>query len=217
MKPYEMIPNHLCQPAVALQWHLTQLDETRDACWIDLGVVKRHLHITCIFDAVFSSGVLYYSRPAWVPTLQVQNVSFAYRRYERCLHITLQNTNTIQRHRDAGRRLRDTQLNNVDTHVAVGDVLVYDVSLGIASADNTDQATGSHTRATTVAVSQAAGLNNASCLMTPCAIPTADSTASTATTTGQCRLQHLMAPCSQLDAMNQQCLSASCHGLQLLY
>jgi hypothetical protein len=113
-------------------------------------------------------------------------------------------------HRNAGRRLRDTQLNSVETHLAVGDVLAYDVSLGIASTAKTDQATGSHTNATTVAISQAAGLNNASCLMTACAIPTAGSTASTSTVTGQCRLQHLIAPYSQLDAMNQQCLIASC-------
>jgi len=95
---------------------------------------------------------------------------------------------------NAGRRLRDTQLNSVETHLAVGDVLAYDVSLGIASADHTDEATGSHTNDTTVAISQAAGLNNASCLMTSCAMPTADSTASTATTTGLCQLQHLIAP-----------------------
>ena len=208
-----MTPNHLCQPAVALALALW-LDASRNACWLDLGVVKRHLHIICtcicISDAVPSSGVLYFFRSAWVQRLQVQNVSFAYRRYERCC-----NTTSV-RHRDAGRRLRDTQLNNVETHLAVGDVLVYDVSLGIASADNTDQATGSHTNATTVAISQAAGLNNASCLMTSCAIPTAHSTASTATTTGQCQLQHLIAPCSQLDAMSQQCLIASCQGLQFL-
>ena len=95
---------------------------------------------------------------------------------------------------NAGRRLRDTQLNSVETHLAVGDVLAYDVSLGIASADHTDQATGSHTNATTVAISQAAGRNNATCLMTSCAMPTADSTASTATKTGLCQLQHLIAP-----------------------
>ena len=112
-------------------------------------------------------------------------------------------------HLNAGRRLRDIQLNSVETHLAVGDVLAYDVSLGIASADNTDQATGSHTNATTVAVSQAAGLNNASCLMTGCAMPAADSTASTTTMTGQCRLQQLIAPCSQLGAMSQQCWIAS--------
>lgn len=109
-------------------------------------------------------------------------------------------------HRNAGRRLRDTQLNSVETHLAVGDVLAYDVSLGIASADATDQATGSHTNATTVAISQAAGLNNASCLVTGCAMPTADSTASTTAMTGQCRLQHFNALCSQLDAISQQCL-----------
>ncbi len=45
---------------------------------------------------------------------------------------------------NAGRRLRDTQLNSVETHLAVGDVLAYDVSLGIASADHTDQEQQAH-------------------------------------------------------------------------
>ena len=39
----------------------------------------------------------------------------------------------------AVRKLLDTQLNSVDTHLEVGDVLAYDVTLGIAATAQTHQ------------------------------------------------------------------------------
>lgn len=95
----------------------------------------------------------------------------------------------LQQLHDAGqaasRKLLDVQLNSVDTHLAVGDVLAYDITLGVGHASQTDQATSSKTNTTTIAISQAAGLNNASCLHSACSLPTANSTGSTISVTGQ--------------------------------
>ena len=56
-------------------------------------------------------------------------------------------------------------INSVETHLDFGDLLAYDVTVSAEHSSLTNKATGSETNASTIAISQAGGINNASCVM----------------------------------------------------
>ena len=83
------------------------------------------------------------------------------------------------------RMLRGVKVNSVTTHLDIGDLLAYDLTVG---ADNTvaaEGATGTKVNYNTVLVAQAAGVNNVTCLSHECSQPSAQSAGSVTPVTGQ--------------------------------
>lgn len=83
------------------------------------------------------------------------------------------------------RSLRGVKVNSVTTHVGIGDILAYDLSVGADKTTSTDAASDTTVKYNTVSVSQAAGLNNVTCLTQQCSQPLAQSAGSVTPTTGQ--------------------------------
>lgn len=82
------------------------------------------------------------------------------------------------------RMLQGVKVNSVTTHLGIGDLLAYDLTVGVDKSTTADGAADTKVNYNTVSVAQAAGLNNVTCLSQQCSQPSAQSAGSVTPVTG---------------------------------
>ena len=82
------------------------------------------------------------------------------------------------------RKLQGVKVNSITTHLGIGDLLAYDLTVGAGKSTTADGATNTKVNYNTVSVAQAAGLNNVTCLTQQCSEPSAQSAGSVNPLTG---------------------------------